>query len=95
MVIDIAKGVEDRTIKLMDVCRLRDTPIVSFINKMDREGRDPMEVLDEVERVLRIQCAPVTWPIGMGKRFRGIYHLYNNSVHLYARIMAARSTSAR
>jgi peptide chain release factor 3 len=57
---------------------------VTFINKMDREGRDPMEVLDEVERVLKIQCAPVTWPIGMGKRFRGIYHLYNNSVHLYA-----------
>jgi len=84
MVIDIAKGVEDRTIKLMDVCRLRDTPIVSFINKMDREGRDPMEVLDEVEKVLKIQCAPVTWPIGMGRRFRGIYHFYNNSVHLYA-----------
>jgi len=84
MVIDIAKGVEDRTIKLMDVCRLRDTPIVSFINKMDREGRDPMEVLDEVEKVLAIQCAPITWPIGMGKRFRGIYHLYRNEVHLYA-----------
>jgi peptide chain release factor 3 len=84
MVIDIAKGVEDRTIKLMDVCRLRATPITTFINKMDREGRDPTEVLDEVEKVLRIQCAPVTWPIGMGKRFRGIYHLYNDSVHLYA-----------
>jgi peptide chain release factor 3 len=84
MVIDIAKGVEDRTIKLMDVCRLRDTPITTFINKMDREGRDPMEVMDEVERILKIQCSPVTWPIGMGKRFRGIYHLYNDSVHLYA-----------
>jgi peptide chain release factor 3 len=84
MVIDIAKGVEDRTIKLMEVCRLRDTPITTFINKMDREGRDPMEVLDEVERVLKIQCAPVTWPIGMGKRFRGIYHIYDDSVHLYA-----------
>jgi len=83
MVIDIAKGVEDRTIKLMDVCRLRDTPIVSFINKMDREGRDPMEVLDEVEKILKIQCAPITWPIGMGKRFRGIYHLYDDTVHLY------------
>ena len=84
MVIDIAKGVEDRTIKLMDVCRLRDTPITTFINKMDREGRDPMEVMDEVERILKIQCAPVTWPIGMGKRFRGAYHLYEDSVHLYA-----------
>jgi peptide chain release factor 3 len=84
MVIDIAKGVEDRTIKLMDVCRLRDTPITTFINKMDREGRDPMEVMDEVERILKIQCAPVTWPIGMGKRFRGAYHLYEDSVHLHA-----------
>ena len=84
MVIDIAKGVEERTIKLMDVCRLRATPIVTFINKMDREGRDPMEVLDEVEKVLKIQCAPITWPIGMGKRFRGIYHLYDESVHLYS-----------
>ena len=84
MVIDIAKGVEDRTIKLMDVCRLRATPITTFINKMDREGRDPMEVMDEVERVLKIQCAPITWPIGMGKRFRGAYHLYEDSVHLYA-----------
>ena len=84
MVIDIAKGVEDRTIKLMEVCRLRTTPITTFINKMDREGRDPMEVLDEVERILQIQCAPVTWPIGMGKRFKGIYHLHNESVHLYS-----------
>ena len=84
MVIDIAKGVEDRTIKLMDVCRLRTTPITTFINKMDREGRDPMEVMDEVERILKIQCAPITWPIGMGKRFRGAYHLYEDYVHLYA-----------
>jgi peptide chain release factor 3 len=84
MVIDIAKGVEDRTVKLMEVCRLRDTPIVTFINKLDREGRDPMEVLDEIEKVLKIQCAPITWPIGMGKRFRGIYHLAEDAVHLYA-----------
>ncbi len=84
MVIDIAKGVEERTIKLMEVCRLRATPITTFVNKLDREGRDPMEVLDEVERVLNIQCAPVTWPIGMGKRFRGIYHLHDQSVHLYS-----------
>ena len=84
MVIDIAKGVEERTIKLMEICRLRTTPITTFINKLDREGRDPMEVLDEVERVLKIQCAPVTWPIGMGKRFRGIYHLHDECVHLYS-----------
>lgn len=84
MVIDAAKGVEDRTIKLMDVCRLRNTPIMTFINKLDREGRDPMELLDEVERVLNIRCAPVTWPIGSGRRFKGVYHLLENSVHLYS-----------
>jgi peptide chain release factor 3 len=84
MVIDSAKGVEERTIKLMDVCRLRTTPILTFINKLDREGREPIELMDEVEAVLDIQCAPVTWPIGMGKRFRGVFHLYNDSVHLFS-----------
>jgi peptide chain release factor 3 len=83
MVIDCAKGVEARTIKLMDVCRLRDTPIFTFINKLDREGRDPIELLDEVEEVLKIKCAPITWPVGMGKRFKGIYHILNDAVHLY------------
>ncbi|MGB1012315.1 MAG: peptide chain release factor 3, partial [Thiolinea sp.] len=83
MVIDVAKGVEERTIKLMEVCRLRDTPIMTFINKLDREGKDPIELLDEVEDVLKIQCAPVTWPIGMGKRLKGIYHLYQDKVILY------------
>ncbi|MEZ5465010.1 MAG: peptide chain release factor 3 [Lysobacteraceae bacterium] len=83
MVIDCAKGVEERTIKLMDVCRLRDTPIMSFINKLDREGREPIELLDEVESVLQIQCAPITWPIGMGKRLKGVYHLVDDEVHLY------------
>src|ERR1700742_2590010 len=83
MVIDCAKGVEERTIKLMDVCRLRDTPIMTFINKLDREGRSPIELLDEVESVLKIQCAPVTWPIGMGSRLKGVYHLGNGGVHIY------------
>ena len=83
MVIDCAKGVEERTIKLMDVCRLRDTPIMTFINKLDREGRAPIELLDEVESVLRIQCAPVTWPIGMGSRLRGVYHLLSGEVHVF------------
>ena len=83
MVIDSAKGVEERTIKLMDVCRLRDTPITSFINKLDREGREPMELLDEVETVLKIKCAPITWPIGMGKAFKGVYHLYSNRVYVF------------
>ena len=84
MVIDVAKGVEERTIKLMEVCRLRDTPIMTFINKLDREGRDPVEVMDEVESVLKIRCAPITWPIGMGKRFKGVFHLQQEAVHLYS-----------
>ncbi|MGD9709531.1 MAG: peptide chain release factor 3 [Halothiobacillaceae bacterium] len=83
MVIDSAKGVEDRTIKLMEVCRLRDTPIMSFINKLDREGREPMELLDEVEDILKIRCAPITWPIGMGKAFKGVYHLYDNRIYVF------------
>lgn len=83
MVIDVAKGVEERTIKLMEVCRLRDTPIMTFINKLDREGKDPIELLDEVETVLGIQCAPVTWPIGMGQRLKGVVHLLTGEVHLY------------
>jgi len=81
MVIDVAKGVEARTEKLMEVCRLRDTPVMTFINKLDREGRDPLELMDEVEKMLGIRCTPVTWPIGMGKRFKGVYHLRNNTVH--------------
>ncbi len=84
MVIDVAKGVETRTEKLMDVCRLRTTPVMTFINKLDREGRDPIELMDEVERMLNIRCAPVTWPIGMGKRFKGVYHLRTGSVHFYS-----------
>ena len=83
MVVDGSKGVEDRTIKLMEVCRLRTTPILTFINKMDRDTRDPIEVMDEIETVLNIACAPVTWPIGMGRHFRGVYHLVNDTVHLY------------
>ncbi|MBN1238282.1 MAG: peptide chain release factor 3 [Gammaproteobacteria bacterium] len=83
MVIDAAKGVEARTIKLMEVCRLRSTPIMSFINKFDRDGREPLELLDEIETVLKIECAPVTWPIGMGRDFRGVYHLLEDAVYLY------------
>jgi len=83
MVIDCAKGVEERTIKLMEVCRLRDTPIFTFINKLDREGREPIELLDEVENVLGIECAPITWPIGMGRRLKGIYHMLKDEIQLY------------
>jgi peptide chain release factor 3 len=83
MVIDCAKGVEERTIKLMEVCRLRDTPIMTFINKLDRDGRAPIELLDEIERVLKIQCAPVTWPIGMGRELKGIYHMLEDRINVY------------
>src|SRR5262245_51960011 len=83
MVIDCAKGVEERTIKLMEVCRLRDTPIMTFINKLDRDGREPLELLDEIEKVLRITCAPVTWPIGMGRELRGVYHLLEDRIYVY------------
>jgi len=84
MVIDGAKGVEERTIKLMNVCRLRDTPIVSFINKLDRDIRDPIELLDEIESVLAIRGAPINWPVGMGREFRGVYNLYTDTLHCYS-----------
>ena len=83
MVIDCAKGVEERTIKLMEVCRLRTTPIFTFINKLDREGRDPIDLMDEVEDILKINCAPITWPIGMGKRLKGVYHFLDDTILLY------------
>ena len=83
MVIDGAKGVEDRTIKLMNVCRLRDTPIMTFVNKLDRDIRDPIELVDEVEEVLGIAGAPINWPIGMGRDFRGVYNLYTDTIHRY------------
>src|SRR3954462_13439266 len=78
MVIDAAKGVEAQTIKLLEVCRLRATPIITFVNKMDREVREPIALLEEIESVLKIDCAPVSWPLGMGKGFRGVFHLLQN-----------------
>jgi len=83
MVIDAVKGVEPRTVKLMEVCRLRDTPIITFINKLDRDSREPINLLDEIEAVLKIKCAPITWPIGMGKHFKGIYHVEQDAIYLY------------
>ncbi|MDH4570717.1 peptide chain release factor 3 [Pseudomonas sp. BN414] len=83
MVLDGGKGVEPRTIALMEVCRLRDTPIVSFINKLDRDIRDPIELLDEIEAVLKIKAAPITWPIGCYKDFKGVYHLAQDKVIVY------------
>ena len=93
MVIDCAKGVEERTIKLMEVCRLRDTPIMTFVNKLDRDGRPPIELLDEIESVLRIQCAPVTWPIGMGRDLLGVYHLDDDKIHVYVAVEKGRAGS--
>ena len=95
MVIDCAKGVEQRTVKLMEVCRLRDTPIMTFINKLDREGREPIELLDEIEDVLGIQCAPVTWPIGMGSRLKGVYHLRDDRIYLYDRTNREKASDIR
>ena len=84
MVIDGARGIEARTIRLMEVCRLRDTPIVTFVNKMDRESREPIELLDEIERVLGLRCAPVTWPIGSGRRFKGVHHLLDDRIYFFS-----------
>ncbi len=83
MMIDGGKGVEPRTIALMNVCRLRDTPIISFVNKLDRDIRDPIELLDEIEEVLSIKAAPITWPIGCYRDFKGVYHLANDCIHVY------------
>lgn len=83
MVIDGAKGVEERTIKLMEVCRMRDTPIISFVNKLDREIRDPLSLLDEIENVLKIRCVPLTWPIGIGQDFVGVYDIANDKSYFY------------
>src|SRR5579872_5112324 len=84
MVIDAAKGIEARTRKLFEVCRLRDIPILTFINKMDRESRDPFELLDEIEKTLALDTAPVTWPIGRGRDFAGTRDVVSGAVHLLA-----------
>ena len=95
MVIDCAKGVEKRTIKLMEVCRLRDTPIMTFINKLDREGREPIDLLDEIESILKIPCSPITWPIGMGGRLRGVYHLLQDRIYLYSKVGREKASEQR
>jgi peptide chain release factor 3 len=83
MVIDSAKGVEAQTEKLMAVCRMRNTPVITFINKMDREGQPPLDLLADIEDKLQIECAPMSWPIGMGKRFKGVYSLYRKELRLF------------
>jgi peptide chain release factor 3 len=83
LLVDSVNGVEERTRKLMEVCRMRSTPIVTFINKLDREGKDPVELLDEVEKELVVQVRPVTWPIGQGQSFKGVYNLLENNLYLF------------
>src|SRR5271168_227508 len=83
MVIDAAKGIESQTRKLFEVCRLRDVPIISFINKVDREGREPFDLLDEIEKTLALDVCPMTWPIGMGRDLKGVYDLTRNQVLLF------------
>ncbi len=84
MVIDCANGVEGQTEKLMEVCRMRNTPVIVFINKMDREGRDAFDLLDEIEEKLGIKVRPMSWPIGIGDTFKGVYNLYKNNLNLFS-----------
>ncbi|MDH3329785.1 MAG: peptide chain release factor 3 [Desulfobulbaceae bacterium] len=90
MVIDSAKGVENQTMKLMEVCRMRNTPIITFINKLDREGLDPLDILAEIEDKLQIECTPLSWPIGMGKSFKGVYNIYQRQLHLFTPSQSTR-----
>ncbi|MDD3161205.1 MAG: GTP-binding protein, partial [Bacteroidales bacterium] len=84
IVIDCAKGVETQTRKLMEVCRMRKTPVIVFINKMDREGKDPFDLLDEVEKELDIKVRPLSWPIDIGQRFKGVYNIFQKKLDLYS-----------
>ncbi len=91
MVIDNAKGVETQTMKLMEVCRMRNTPIITFINKLDREGLAPLDILADIEDKLQIECTPLSWPIGMGKDFKGVYNIHQRQLHLFAPSQSTRS----
>jgi peptide chain release factor 3 len=84
LVIDCVKGVEEQTEKLMKVCRMRETPVIVFINKLDREGRDPVELLDEIEAKLDIRVRPLSWPLGMGRDFKGVYNIYDNTFNFFS-----------
>ncbi|MEO0413011.1 MAG: peptide chain release factor 3 [Pseudomonadota bacterium] len=94
MVLDAAKGIETQTRKLFEVCRLRDVPIVTFINKLDREGQDPFTLLDEIEQGLALDVSPASWPIGMGRNFKGCYDLFNNRLVMFDRAAGDRVTQA-
>ena len=83
IVVDVAKGVEQQTRKLMEVCRMRNTPVIVFVNKLDREGRDPFDILDELEQELKINVRPLSWPINIGAKFKGVYNIYENAIDLF------------
>ena len=83
VVIDVAKGVETQTEKLVKVCRMRKTPIIVFTNKMDREGKEAFDLLDEIEQKLGLKTCPLSWPIGMGQRFKGVYNMYEKKLNLF------------
>ncbi|MBQ0115576.1 MAG: peptide chain release factor 3 [Bacteroidales bacterium] len=83
IVVDVAKGVETQTRKLMEVCRMRNTPVIIFVNKLDREGRDPFDILDELEKELKISVRPLSWPINIGAKFKGVYNIYEHSLNLF------------
>lgn len=83
IVVDVAKGVETQTRKLMEVCRMRKTPVIVFVNKLDRDGKDPFDLLDEIEEELQIKVRPLSWPIDMGQRFKGVYNIYEQKLNLY------------
>jgi peptide chain release factor 3 len=94
MVIDAAKGIEEQTKKLFEVCRLRDVPIITFVNKLDREARDPFELIDEIEQTLALDVTPASWPIGMGRDFLGTYDLFQDALILFDRGAGDRVTEA-
>ena len=83
IVVDVAKGVETQTRRLMEVCRMRNTPVIVFVNKLDREGRDPFDILDELESELQIQVRPLSWPINIGAKFKGVYNIYEQGLDLF------------
>src|ERR1700759_954451 len=83
LVIDSVNGVEEQTRKLVEVCRMRDTPMIVFVNKMDRDGKFPFDLMDEIEKELKISLHPLSWPINMGKEFKGVYNLHNSSLNLF------------
>ena len=83
IVVDSVKGVEEQTKKLMEVCAMRKVPVIVFVNKLDREGQDPFDLLDEIEKELKIRTRPLTWPINRGSSFKGVYDLANHSLNLF------------